>query len=61
MTAPTIDADLIAFANRLADASGAVIRPFFRKPHRCGAQGRACMPSILSPKRIAAPSAPCAT
>jgi myo-inositol-1(or 4)-monophosphatase len=27
----TVDADLIAFANRLADASGAVIRPFFRQ------------------------------
>jgi histidinol phosphatase-like enzyme (inositol monophosphatase family) len=27
-----IDPDLIAFANRLADASGAVIRPYFRKP-----------------------------
>jgi myo-inositol-1(or 4)-monophosphatase len=26
-----VDPDLIAFANRLADASGAVIRPFFRK------------------------------
>jgi myo-inositol-1(or 4)-monophosphatase len=26
----TVDADLIAFANRLADASGAVIKPFFR-------------------------------
>src|SRR6201994_447679 len=32
MTLPTIDDDLIAFANRLADASGAVIRPFFRQP-----------------------------
>src|SRR5580700_10795033 len=27
----TVDADLIAFANRLADASGAVIKPFFRQ------------------------------
>src|SRR3954471_13342900 len=27
----TVDADTIAFANRLADASGAVIRPFFRQ------------------------------
>ncbi len=27
-----VDADLIAFAHRLADASGAVIRPFFRQP-----------------------------
>jgi histidinol phosphatase-like enzyme (inositol monophosphatase family) len=27
----TVDADLIAFANRLADTSGAVIRPFFRQ------------------------------
>ena len=27
-----VDADLIAFANRLADISGAVIRPYFRKP-----------------------------
>ena len=32
MTASTVDADLIAFANRLADAGGAVIRPYFRKP-----------------------------
>jgi myo-inositol-1(or 4)-monophosphatase len=32
MTAPAIDDDLIAFAHRLADASGAVIRPYFRKP-----------------------------
>src|SRR6202046_4544287 len=40
MTAPTIDDDLIGFANRLADASGAVIRPFFRQPiavsHKAG-------------------------
>jgi myo-inositol-1(or 4)-monophosphatase len=28
----SVDADLIAFANRLADTSGAVIRPFFRQP-----------------------------
>ena len=28
----SVDADLIAFANRLADTSGAVIRPFFRHP-----------------------------
>jgi myo-inositol-1(or 4)-monophosphatase len=28
----TVDAETIAFANRLADASGAVIRPFFRQP-----------------------------
>ena len=28
----SVDADLIAFANRLADISGAVIRPYFRKP-----------------------------
>jgi myo-inositol-1(or 4)-monophosphatase len=27
----TVDADTIAFANRLADASGAVIRPYFRQ------------------------------
>ena len=27
----TVDADTIAFANRLADVSGAVIRPFFRQ------------------------------
>ncbi len=27
----TVDADTIAFAHRLADASGAVIRPFFRQ------------------------------
>ena len=27
----TLDPDTIAFANRLADASGAVIRPYFRK------------------------------
>jgi myo-inositol-1(or 4)-monophosphatase len=27
----TVDADQIAFANRLADASGAAIRPFFRQ------------------------------
>ena len=27
----TVGAELIAFANRLADASGAVIRPFFRQ------------------------------
>ncbi len=27
---PAIDADLIAFANRLADTAGGVIRPFFR-------------------------------
>jgi myo-inositol-1(or 4)-monophosphatase len=27
----TIDADTIAFANRMADASGAVIRPYFRQ------------------------------
>jgi myo-inositol-1(or 4)-monophosphatase len=27
----SVDADLVAFANRLADASGAVIRPFFRQ------------------------------
>ena len=32
MTAPVIDSDLIQFAHRLADASGAVIRPFFRQP-----------------------------
>ncbi len=32
MTVPApVDADLIAFANRLADTSGAVIRPFFRQ------------------------------
>ena len=28
----SVDADLIVFANRLADTSGAVIRPFFRQP-----------------------------
>jgi myo-inositol-1(or 4)-monophosphatase len=28
----TVDEGLIAFANRLADASGSVIRPFFRQP-----------------------------
>jgi histidinol phosphatase-like enzyme (inositol monophosphatase family) len=28
----TVDAEMIAFANRLADAGGAVIRPYFRKP-----------------------------
>ena len=28
----SVDADLIAFANRLADTSGAVIRPLFRHP-----------------------------
>ena len=27
----SVDPDLIAFANRMADASGSVIRPFFRK------------------------------
>jgi myo-inositol-1(or 4)-monophosphatase len=32
MSAAPVDPDLIAFANRLADASGAVIRPFFRHP-----------------------------
>ena len=29
---PTVDAETIAFAGRLADAGGAVIRPCFRKP-----------------------------
>lgn len=28
----TVDDELIVFANRLADASGAVIRPYFRQP-----------------------------
>ena len=28
----TVDAETIAFANRLADTGGAVIRPYFRKP-----------------------------
>lgn len=31
MTLGPLDPDLIAFANRLADTSGAVIRPYFRK------------------------------
>ena len=38
----SVDADLIVFANRLADTSGAVIRPFFRQPiavtHKDGVQ-----------------------
>ena len=36
----TVDDKLIAFAGRLADASGAVIRPFFPPAHRSGAQAR---------------------
>ena len=56
----TVDADLIAFANRLADASGAVIRPFFRQridvAHK---EGKARFRSRHR-SRSAAPSAPSA-
>ncbi len=58
--AMTVDDKLISFAHRLADASGAVIRPFFSASALRSPTSRGRIPSIPSPRRIAAPNAPSA-
>ena len=54
----TVDDKLVAFANRLADACGAVIRPYFRQRIEVVHKPGRARASIRSPRPTRAPNAP---